>query len=416
MGLAAVALETNPIFPTYPDRMDPSDVSAGLVLPTAATALMGTGGAVASLLLIFMAVTSAMSAELIAVSSIFTYDIYQTYFNPKASGALLIKMSHSSVVAFAILMASFSTALHYIGISMGYLYLLMGVIISAAVLPAALTLMWRQQNWWAATLTPVLGLGCSMIAWLVTAKKESGELSVASTGANNPMLAGNVVALLSPLIFIPILTYALKPQNYDWQSMKEIKRGDDNDLAFTAGLDVEEIPGGHIDTSEEEAREQAMLMKAAKFARWLTLFLTIALLVLWPMPLYGTGYIFSKSFFTGWIAGKFSLSFPNRSSYMMLTHVSSRHSLALLLQLRGGHLPSLGRSPDHEAHLHRHLPGPDWQEGPPSSWYHHRGRGCRYSNREGDRDHQGCRAVSIPLESIVTHDLKQVWWFTLGVI
>lgn len=28
---------------------------------------------------------------------------------------------------------------------------------------------------------------------------------------------------------------------------------------------------------------------------------TLAFLVLWPMPLYGTGYIFSKNFFTGWV-------------------------------------------------------------------------------------------------------------------
>lgn len=304
MGLAALALETNPVFPTFPDRMDPADVSAGLVLPTAATALMGTGGAAASILLIFMAVTSAMSAELIAVSSIFTYDVYQTYFNPKASGQLLIKMSHTSVIVYAILMASFSTGLHYIGISMGYLYLLMGVIISAAVLPAALTLLWKQQNWAAATFTPILGFACSLIAWLVTAKKEGGELSVATTGANNPMLAGNVVALLSPLIFIPVLTYAFKPQNYDWVSMKEIKKADDHDLAFTAGLDIEEVPGGHVQLAAEQEHEQALLMRAAKIARWLTVFLTLALLVLWPMPMYGSGYIFSKSFFTGWVSGK----------------------------------------------------------------------------------------------------------------
>lgn len=83
MGLAAVALESNPIFPTYPNRLPTAQVSAGLVLPNAAVAMLGKGGAGASLLLIFMAVTSAMSAELIAVSSIFTYDIYQGYFNPQ---------------------------------------------------------------------------------------------------------------------------------------------------------------------------------------------------------------------------------------------------------------------------------------------------------------------------------------------
>lgn len=78
MGLSALALESNPVFPTYPNRIAPADVTAGLVLPTAAVALLGKGGAAAVLLLAFMAVTSAMSAELIAVSSIFTYDLYQT--------------------------------------------------------------------------------------------------------------------------------------------------------------------------------------------------------------------------------------------------------------------------------------------------------------------------------------------------
>jgi len=64
MGLSALALEDNPVFPTYPNRMATADVTAGLVLPQAAVALLGTGGAAATLLLIFMAVTSAMYAEL----------------------------------------------------------------------------------------------------------------------------------------------------------------------------------------------------------------------------------------------------------------------------------------------------------------------------------------------------------------
>ncbi|PSN66870.1 urea active transporter [Corynespora cassiicola Philippines] len=301
MGLAALALESNPVFPTYPDRMAPADVSAGLVLPTAAVAMLGKGGAAATLLLVFMAVTSAMSAELIAVSSIFTYDFYQTYINPSATGRQLINMSHVMVVGFAIAMAAWSTGLYYIGISMGYLYLLMGVIISSAVLPATLTLMWSKQNWWAATFTPPLGFACSLIAWLVTAKKEGGTLTVATTGANNPMLAGNVVALLSPLVFVPILTYALGPQNYDWVSMKAIRKGDDHDLAVAANVDLELIPGERRHSVSDDEEEQAKLYKASRIARWMTVIMTLALLVLWPMPMYGSGYVFSKKFFTGWV-------------------------------------------------------------------------------------------------------------------
>jgi len=303
MGLAALALENNPVFPTYPNRMAHADVSAGLVLPYAAVALLGKGGASATLLLIFMAVTSASSAELIAVSSIWTYDIYQTYINPKANGKFLIRMSHVSCIVYAILLASFSTGLFYAGISMGYLYLMMGCIISSAVIPATLALMWKDQNWQAAAGAPVLGLACALIAWLVTAKKECGVLNVDCTGSNNPMLAGNVTALLSPLLFVPILTYGFGRQNYDWQSMKAIRRGDDSDIIRRASVSVESdvVPTVTSQSAEQEAAEQKKLKKAAIISRSLTAFMTIALLVLWPMPMYGSGYVFSKKFFTGWV-------------------------------------------------------------------------------------------------------------------
>lgn len=301
MGLSALALESNPRFPTYPDRMSEADVSAGLVLPYAAVALLGKGGAVGTLLIVFMAVTSATSSQLIAVSSIFTYDLYRTYFKPEASGKRLIWMSHCIVVGYAVFIASFSVGLHYAGISMGYLYLMMGVIISAAVLPATLTLTWSGQNKWAAALSPVLGLAFALVAWLVTARKQCGDLGVLCTGSNNPMLAGNVVALLSPAVIIPVFTLALGRQHYDWKSMMLIRQGDDHDLAAAAHLDLENIPGGHVETSAEFEAEQKKLSRAGKISKTMTVVLTLAFLILWPMPMYGSGYIFSKQFFTGWV-------------------------------------------------------------------------------------------------------------------
>jgi hypothetical protein len=240
-----------------------------------------------------------VSSELIAVSSIFTYDIYQTYVKPDASGRRLIYMSHMMVVCFGFFMAAFSTGLWYGGISLGYIYLMMGVIISSAVIPATLTLMWAGFNWHAATFSPPLGLVCSLIAWLVTAKKLGGDLSVASTGANNPMLAGNVVALLSPLIFIPIFTLIFGVAKYDWQSMKEIRKGDDTDIV--AKEDLELVPGGATISESAEEEEQRKLLKASFIAKTMTVVLTLALLILWPMPMYGSGYVFSQKFFTGWV-------------------------------------------------------------------------------------------------------------------
>ena len=119
---------------------------------------------------------------------------------------------------------------------------------------------------------------------------------------SNPMLAGNVVALLSPMVFIPVLTYAFGPQNYDYKTMALIRLGDDTDIAVAADTDLESIPGTQtvLDAQQSE-KEQAMLKRASVIAKSMTVFMTVALLVLWPMPMYGSGYVFSKKFFTGWV-------------------------------------------------------------------------------------------------------------------
>ncbi|KAI1334666.1 Na+/solute symporter [Xylariaceae sp. FL0016] len=327
MGLSALALENTPAFPTYPNRMSEDDVSAGLVLPYAAVALLGKGGAVATLLIVFMAVTSATSSELIAVSSIFTYDLYRTYFKPEASGKRLIYMSHVIVVAYALFISTFSVGLYYAGISMGYLYLMMGCIISSAVIPATLTLVWSGQNKWAAALSPIFGLAFALIAWLVTAQKDCGSLGVACTGSNNPMLAGNVVALLSPLILIPIFTLIFGKDHYDWKSMMAIRQGDDHDLAAQAGMDVEQTVGGHVETTNEFETEQSKLMRASKISKWTTVGLTLAFLVLWPFPMYGSEYVFSKPFFTGWVTVGIIWIFCSLGAVGLFPVFEGRHTL-----------------------------------------------------------------------------------------
>lgn len=69
------------------------------------------------LLLLFLAVTSATSAELVAASSLLTFDVYQTYINPKATGPQILRVSHYSVALFALAAALSSVIFFYIGIS-----------------------------------------------------------------------------------------------------------------------------------------------------------------------------------------------------------------------------------------------------------------------------------------------------------
>jgi urea-proton symporter len=93
MGLSAVALRGDPAMAV----LTPAQVSAGLPAPAAAAALLGQSGAAAMLISLFLAVTSATSAELIAVSSILTYDVYKRYINPHATEAQILRVSRYMV-------------------------------------------------------------------------------------------------------------------------------------------------------------------------------------------------------------------------------------------------------------------------------------------------------------------------------
>ncbi len=255
-----------------------------------------------------------------------------------------------SCIVYSIGMASFSTGLFYAGISMGWLYLFMGVIISAAVLPASLTLLWKDQNWIAAALSPILGLVVSLTAWLVTARRTCGELTVECTGGNYPMLAGNVAALLSPIVFIPILTFAFGRQNYDWVSMTLIRIGDDSDIAKSAHVDLELIPGHHsnsaADADATAAADQRKLKKSAVIARSTTVTMTLILLILWPMPLYGSGYIFNKPFFTGWVTVGILWLFCSTACVGIFPLWQGRKTMthtvkSMILDMRGKYRPTL---------------------------------------------------------------------------
>jgi Na+/proline symporter len=106
--------------------MSSSEISGGLVLPYFAITIAGKGGAAGILLITFMAVTSTLSAQVIAVSSIISFDIYRTYINRSASDIDVIRWSHYGVIFFAVFAAAFSTMLHYVGVDLGWTLYMLG--------------------------------------------------------------------------------------------------------------------------------------------------------------------------------------------------------------------------------------------------------------------------------------------------
>jgi hypothetical protein len=74
------------------------------------------------LLLLFMAVTSSTPAELIAVSSLLTFDVYKTYVRPKATSTELVRISHYGIILFSLVLAAFCCILNAASIKLTWLF------------------------------------------------------------------------------------------------------------------------------------------------------------------------------------------------------------------------------------------------------------------------------------------------------
>jgi Na+/proline symporter len=279
MGLTAVALDVD---------ITMQQAQMGLVVPAAAVALMGELGAIMVLTMLFMAVTSAGSAELIAVSSIVTYDLYRTYRNPNATGKQLVKVSRATIVAFGLGMGGLAVVLLGMGLSLGFVYLAMGILIGSAVVPIALTILWSKTNKVAATGGAVIGLLCSTTVWVIVASgaggfvASGGVIDLASLGNNYAMLFANITAILSGGI-IAIIGSLAAGKTFDWNDLK-------------TKITLVEI------TATQETEDEETLKKAFKFSVRGGGIMALILIIVWPMPLIASGYVFELGSYTVWVA------------------------------------------------------------------------------------------------------------------
>ncbi|KAJ9149370.1 Urea active transporter [Pleurostoma richardsiae] len=309
MGMASLGLESSPIFPTYPRAMTSSEVTNGLALPYVAVAVAGKGGAVAVLLMTFMAVTSTLSAQIIAVSSILTFDVYRRYFNRQAGNKEVIRWSHFGVVFFGIVSAGLTAMFHYIGLDMGWTLYMIGVVTCPGIFPLVLTILWNKQSKIAAISSALLGLATGLAVWLGTAYHFSGEITISSTGGTLSCMYGTVASALSPLLYTVIISL-LKPANYDWSNFKQEKlvvvdsTDEIQEQRVTPDVTTNDV------TINDKATDSITTVEVpnSKTKLWWTryaLFWAVATFlghwVLWPLPMYAAKYIFSKSFFTAWV-------------------------------------------------------------------------------------------------------------------
>ena len=78
-------------------QLSQTEALEGLVAPASAYVLLGQAGPVLIIIICFMAVTSSGASEMVAISSLFTFDVYRRYINPKVPACNLSSCIHRGV-------------------------------------------------------------------------------------------------------------------------------------------------------------------------------------------------------------------------------------------------------------------------------------------------------------------------------
>ncbi|EGO22556.1 putative urea transporter [Serpula lacrymans var. lacrymans S7.9] len=355
LGLSARALQTNPLFPTYPAPLSAEQTSAGLAAAAAASVLMGKGGAIALLLVVFMAVTSAASSELIAVSSIV---IYRTYWRPQATGAEIVRVSHYFICIWAIWMGCWGTivsCLNKANIDLGWvrytvIFAVMtancslGVVLSSAVIPIVLTVLWSKLTRAGVLCGSVIGACLGMLAWMIGCWKIYGTINITNLAEPYSAVCSGLTGVLTSGL-ITVFVSLMRPSKYDFAGTRAIALLD----APSGGIvsDLEKL-GPDLDTKSrvcisaeavvENSPSRDVLQQIFQRAAWYSFAMSAIVIIVVPIPMFFSRYIFSERFFAFWVAcsivwvflsGSFCIILPLWESRVEMTAIMSEGFMSL---------------------------------------------------------------------------------------
>ncbi|KAF6069562.1 Sodium:solute symporter family protein [Candida albicans] len=283
IGGSSHFLESDPSFPTYPRKMTQYEIDSGFVLPYVLKAILGNGGVGALLLILYLAVTSTVSAQMVSVSSIVSFDIYKKYIHPNAQNKSMINVSHITCVVFGLGIAGFSIMLHYVGVNMTWFGYFIPMAICPGVIPLIFTVTWDRQTFWAAFISPIVGFAAGLTVWISTAYHFYGSVTIESTGGQLPALYGSLTALLLPGTLSIIISF-IKPEKFDWEKLKQVNLLVDGD----SSSEVESIM-----TPQLSLKKNKMELKNGfwiKISTGSVIFILLVTWVIWPMSVYQIGY------------------------------------------------------------------------------------------------------------------------------
>lgn len=338
LGLTARALGSIPDFPV----LSSSDIGSGLAAVEAVSFLLGKAGSVLMLLLVFLSVTSALSAELIATSTLLSYDVYRHYFKPNATSKEVVTASRYFIVFWSVFSGALASIFHAVGINLGWIFYFLGVSTASGVFPIALTFLWKDLSAAGAVAGSIGGMIIALVTWLVTAKCYMGSITVDTLSDQWVSFAGNAAAIISGGVLSVGLSL-WRPANFDWEKTRGMSVVEEEDLSATSSrtsVQSEKVKAKDDVQSVHSIEERAFVSGAEidgldlaalnrTFKKYSVIFTVVAVIITFviPVPLSAAPYIFSPKFFTFVIAVMFIWLFFAFFLVVILPLIESRHAL-----------------------------------------------------------------------------------------
>ncbi|CAL8469194.1 g8735 [Coccomyxa elongata] len=199
----------------------------------------------------------------------------------------LLLVSRLAVLVFALFSGVWSIALIHIGIDINWLFFVIGLLVASVFPPISFLLTWNAVPKGAAIASALGGQAAAIIAWLVSTKILYDDITITTTSASGPSLAGNLVAIIVSAIICIVWTLIAPDRNASWEQL----RADLHDK-------VEVLDGAEVIDNEKE--NPAAMAYAYKMTWIWAGCLSVVVFVLWPLLTLPAG-VFSQSYFTFWI-------------------------------------------------------------------------------------------------------------------
>lgn len=128
---------------------------------------------------------------------------------------------------------------------------------------------------------------CGFAVWFGVAYAYDGELTIASTGKSLPCMFGCLTSSFVPLP-VSVGISLIWPAEFDFKDFLKIKR-----VNSSTGTDATD----HRSFDEEKyfsPERVAYMQRMSRLAAWWAAATFAGQVLLWPLPMYGARFVFSK--------------------------------------------------------------------------------------------------------------------------